>query len=141
VVEVPATSTPEVVNLLARDHASASFAISHDLSPRLKRLLAAHHDQTISQLGRPGIDDWLGTVDAVDDTKSRRFVLAPRGGVSTGQYVLARLSGAHLVAPARHLRRGAIILWGSGSLPRLLTSIAARGLQPVPVAALTQANR
>jgi hypothetical protein len=140
VIDVPAQAAPPIVRLLARHHATASFATSRP-GTSFERLLATHHDQPISQLGRPGIDDWLGTMDAVRDVRDKGFVLVPHGGISTGQYVLARLSGAHLIAPARQIKRGAIILWKGGSLEHLLDAIAQHGLRPAPVAALTRRVR
>ncbi len=136
VIDVPTRGAPPIVRLLARHHANASFATSSS-RPSFERLLATHHDQPISKLSRPGIDDWLGTMDAVRDIRDKGFVLAPHGGISTAQYVLARLSGAHLIAPAGRIQRGAIILWKGGSLERLLAAIAQHGLRPAPVTALT----
>jgi UDP-N-acetylglucosamine:LPS N-acetylglucosamine transferase len=136
VIDVPPRAAPRIVRLLARRHTSATFAMANSPSPSLERLLTAHHDQTITLLERPGIDDWLGTADVVQDARNGRFALAPHGGISTGQYVLARLFGAHLIAPARQVERGAVVLWNSGSLERLLAAIAARGLRAAPLAAL-----
>ena len=138
IIDVPTDAAPPIARLLARHHANASFATSRPPRPSFERLLAIDHDQLISKLSRPGIDDWLGTMDTVQDVQDKGFVLAPHGGVSTGQYVLARLSGAHLIAPARQIKRGAIILWKGGSLKRLLAAIARHRLHPAPVAALTQ---
>jgi UDP-N-acetylglucosamine:LPS N-acetylglucosamine transferase len=137
VIDAPRTAIPQIVRLLARLHASASFATSRPPGPTLERLLTAHHDQTISILGRPGIDDWLGTMDTVRDVRDHGFALAPHGGISTGQYVLASLAGAHLIAPAGQVERGAVLVWKGGSLERLVAAIAARGLRAEPVAALS----
>ena len=136
VVDVSPAAIPPIVGLLARSHDHASFAIAARPGLALERLLAAHHDQTISTLSRPGIDDWLGTMDAVRDVRGPRFVLAPHGGISTGQYLLASLAGARLIAPAVELERGAVVVWRGGSLERLLDAIAAKGLRTAPVAAL-----
>jgi hypothetical protein len=141
VVEVPSAAVPQAVRLLARAHTSASFATSHVPSRELSRLLASHQDQAISILSRPGIDDWLGTMHAVRDVRGQSFVLTPRGGISTGQYVLAYIAGARLIAPARKLERGAVVLWRGGSLDSLLDAIAARGLRAAPVTALSKARR
>jgi hypothetical protein len=78
VVDVPPAIVPTVVRLLSHHQASASFATSRLLDPRLNRLLAIHHDQTISMLSRPGIDDWLGTMDAVRRYKAEGSYSHPR---------------------------------------------------------------
>ena len=137
VIDVPPAAAPPIVRLLAGSHASASFATSRTPTPGLARLLTTHHDETISVLSRPGIDDWLGTMDAVHEVRGQRFVLAPRGGISTGQYVLASLAGARLIAAAGNVQRGAVIVWTGGSLEHLLAEIAARGLHAAPVSALS----
>ena len=138
IVDVPPSAIPPTVSMLARRHTDASFAISPRPGPALDRLLAAHHDEAISTLGRPGIDDWLGTMDAVRNVRGARFVLAPHGGISTGQYLLASLAGARLIAPAGKLEPGAVVVWRGGSIERLLDALAARGLRAGPVAALGQ---
>ena len=135
VIDVPLRMVPQVVRRLALSHARASFATSRAPSLSVDRLLAAHHDQIISLLSRPGIDDWLGTMDAVRNGRDG-FALAPQGGISTGQYVLAAIAGARLIAPAREVKRGAVVLWRGGSLEGLLSAIAAHGLRAAPVAAL-----
>jgi UDP-N-acetylglucosamine:LPS N-acetylglucosamine transferase len=140
VIDAPPAVVPQIVRVLARSHARATFATRRLSSPRLEHLLAMHHDQTISMLGRPGIDDWLGTMDAVRDDRGRGFVLAPHGGISTGQYLLASLAGARLIAPAGQVKPGAVVLWKGGSLERLLAAIADHGLHAAPVAQLGRSD-
>lgn len=135
VIDVPPAAVPRIVRLLARGHISASFAISR-LNPTLERLLATHGDEAIAILSRPGIDDWLGTMNAVRDARGQRYALAPGGGISTGQYVLASLAGARLIAPAGTIGRGAVVVWKGGSLERLLATIAAHGLRAASLTAL-----
>jgi hypothetical protein len=77
-------------------------------------------------------------MDTVDDRQGQSFVLAPHGGISTGQYLLARATGAQLIAPAIRIQRGAIVLWTGGPLGRLLTTIADHGLRTAPVGLLDE---
>lgn len=135
VIAVSPDDVPRLVRVLARRHAAASFAFPRP-APSLAPLLAAAHDETMVSLRPSGIDDWLGTADAVKDARTARFVLAPRGGMSAGQYLLARLFGAHLIAPSDRLEAGAVVLWSGGSLARELDAIARRGLRPGTVGAL-----
>ena len=137
VIHVKPADTPALVRMLARRHATASFAFARP-TRSLARLLAAGHDEMILSLHPSGVDDWLGTADAVRDARTADFVLAPRGGMSTGQYLLARLSGARVIAPSHRLERGAVVVWSGGSLGRLLTTIARQGLRPAPVGALAR---
>ncbi|MDE3025397.1 MAG: glycosyltransferase [Acidobacteriota bacterium] len=135
VIVVPPADVPRLVRVLERRHAAASFAFPRP-TRSLARLLAAAHDETMVSLRPSGVDDWLGTADAVKDGRTARFVLAPRGGMSAGQYLLARLFGAHLVAPSDRLEAGAVVLWSGGSLARELNVIARHGLRPSTVGAL-----
>jgi hypothetical protein len=140
VVDVPPAAMPHAVRLLARHHVSASFATAHAPNRTIAHLLARHDDQTISVLSRPGIDDWLGTMDAVRDVRGSRFVLTPGGGMSAGQYVLASLADARLIAPAKALKPGAVVIWKGGSLGRVLATIRAHGLRAVSVTSLDTAK-
>jgi len=135
VIAVPPAEVPRLVRMLARRHEEASFAFPRP-ARSLARMLAAAHDETMVSLRPAGVDDWLGTADAVKDARTARFVLAPRGGMSAGQYLLARLFGAHLVAPSDRLEAGAVVLWSGGSLARELHVIARHGLRPSTVGAL-----
>ncbi|HZP72199.1 MAG TPA: glycosyltransferase [Gaiellaceae bacterium] len=118
-----------VVRLLAARKETASFAFVQRPTPAERRLLGLHHDEVIEELGKPGVDDWLGTFDKVRDDHAGRFILAPAAGTSTGQYLLARFAGARLVKPSARIRPGAILDSGSGAVERLLALLAARGFR------------
>ena len=134
VVETSPTRAAAVAHLLARRRAGASFAFAQSPSRAVRRALEARHDEVIAVLGGSGVDDWFGAAD-VDGT-SDHLVLVPTGGVSTGQYLLARLAGAQLVAAGSSLRPGAIVACDPATLGRVLERLARRGLRAEPVGAL-----
>lgn len=136
VIEAQPASTAAIVGFLVRQQATASFAFRRPPNVAIRSLLQANHDQPIIALGPSGLDDWLGTADTIQDAGLGGVVLAPAGGISTGQYLLARISRAHLIAPSKDLHRGAIVLWKGGSLAYLLGVIRAHQLRPVPVSKL-----
>jgi hypothetical protein len=103
VVEVPPASTTAVIHFLASWHATASFAFRHVPSAPVRELLAKNGDQAIIALSPSGLDDWLGTADTIQDAELGTIALSPTGGVSIGQYLLARIEGAHLIAPSKEL--------------------------------------
>lgn len=137
VVETSPTHVAAVARILADRRASASFAFARAPSPSVQQALDARHDQVIGVLGGSGLDDWLGAADTVTHTARGHLVLAPAGGVSTGQYLLARLAGARLVASSSSLRPGAIVVCSENSIGRLLDQLAQQGLRAEPVGALT----
>jgi hypothetical protein len=136
VVETTPRSASRVTALLTNRHETASFVFVRRPTARLRRLLAGDHDQLISALGTSGIDDWLGTADQIRDNRQHRYVLAPPGGVSTGQYVLALLAGARIISAATRVERGAVIVCDGRSIERTLETLGRLRLRPKPVGAL-----
>jgi UDP-N-acetylglucosamine:LPS N-acetylglucosamine transferase len=136
VVESAPRNVPRVAELLADRNETASFLFIGQPPARLRRLLGTEHDQLIGALGASGVDDWLGTADQIRDSRPQRYVLAPRGGVSTGQYVLARLAGARIVSAATQVQRGAVLVCDVRSLETTLAALHRLGLKAESVGAL-----
>ena len=152
VVETSPASAARLARLVADAGATATFAFRKPPGERLARELAAYGDDVVPALSPSGLDDWLGTAGLVRNARlhlhaSRSFVLAPPTGLSGGQYLLARLSGARPVTAAVNvdatrasptaLRRGAIVVVAVGSGPagrraltRALEAAARAGLRP-----------
>lgn len=161
VIEASGRDVPGAARLVGGTGGSASFAFERLPSDATRRLLAARHDEALPALAPAGVDDWLGTADTLFDVR-RAFrarggfiVLAPASGLSAGQYLLARLAGARLVAgipAARALARpaqvrpGAILLarvspgpGGRDELARLLALLSRRRLRAVALGRLVSA--
>jgi UDP-N-acetylglucosamine:LPS N-acetylglucosamine transferase len=135
VVETTPSQVQTTEGMLAgRGH--ASFAFSRQPAAAVQRSLASQHDQWIHLLGGSGVDDWLGAAETIGSGPGHNVVLAPPGGLSTGQYVLAHLEGLHIVAAATKLEQGAIVVCTPTSIGRVLKLLAARGLRPEPAALL-----
>jgi hypothetical protein len=115
---------------------TASFAFAQLPSPTVRYALETYHDEVIAKLGGSGLDDWVRTTGSVANSAAGHFALAPAGGVSAGQYLLARLSGERLVASGSTLRRGAIVVCSGYSIGRVLERLAQRGLRAEAVGQL-----
>lgn len=141
VVEATPAGAAAVERILAAHGERASLAFTHAPAPAARESLEARHDQVIGILGGSGLDDWLGTDDEVPGGGGNHLVLVAKSGISTGQYILARVAGAHLVTPASHIRPGAIVVCDQASVARLLALLDRRGLRAEPVGTLTQLQR
>jgi hypothetical protein len=109
------------------------------------------------QLPPSGIDDWIGTADRLLDEPAQSrarpfFVLAPTGGPSAGQYLLAQIVGAKVVdgrlftdgtlVPTRIDRGGILVasirddVGGRAELRRLLSAVRRDGLRVASLASI-----
>lgn len=123
VVAAPAGREIADARLLARRGIHVTFSVTYRPSPEILAGVRAAGDDLIPALESPGATRWLGTSDDLNDIRAavggRRF-LEPRGGMSLGQYVLARTTGGQPVAPtqlrsrvgAQRLRPGEIAVIG-----------------------------
>jgi hypothetical protein len=139
VVGLVVETTPSHLHAAERmldGHGHASFAFSRQPAAAVQRNLAAQDDQLIPLLGGSGVDDWLGAAETIGSGPSRHVVLAPSGGLSTGQYLLAYFEGLHIVAASAKLEPGAIVVCTPTSMRKVLTMLAQRGLRPEPAALL-----
>jgi UDP-N-acetylglucosamine:LPS N-acetylglucosamine transferase len=135
VVETKPSNVRAVERLLTgRGH--ASFVFSRQPTLAVRRSVASQHDQLIGLLGGSGVDDWLGAAESIGTGPGQNVVLAPAGGVSTGQYVVARLDGLHIVAASAKVEPGAIVVCTPASVRHVLTTLSQVGLRPEPAALL-----
>jgi processive 1,2-diacylglycerol beta-glucosyltransferase len=90
--------------LLARHGIHVTFSVTYRPSATMIADVRAAGDDLLPALESPGATRWLGTSDDLSDLRHalgvRRF-LEPRGGMSLGQYLLARTAGGQPVAPAQ----------------------------------------
>ncbi len=140
VVETSPAAATVAVRLLATRHATASFAFTRAPGMAIRSTLVAHRDETIPVLRGAGLDDWLGAAHDEDGT-AHNLVLAPVGGISTGQYLLARLRGERIIVPSAKIQRGAIVITSESTLAPLLAQLARRGLHPESVGTLAATTR
>jgi processive 1,2-diacylglycerol beta-glucosyltransferase len=155
VIRAPAGSVPDLVRVLRRGEAHASFAFAVAPDRQTLRAVTVAGDQPLPEL-RPGkLTRWLDTKDQLKrdahalGLPNRNFYLAPRSGLTASQYLLAReigaapILGSVRIGPdtrgARTFSRGDIIVLTLGSRPRsaakalnhLLAGLARQGLTPV----------
>jgi UDP-N-acetylglucosamine:LPS N-acetylglucosamine transferase len=158
VVEAPQPEIPALARVIRADGASASFAFHRLPDPATLRMLSADGDGVIVALRPAGVDDWLGTLDQLRDSRKRDarrgalFALAPATGLSAGQYLLARAAGARLVADthatsvglvsSERLVPGQVVVAAAdtSALRRLLRLIAKQRLRASSLQALEQAS-
>lgn len=109
VVAAPAGREVAYARLLERHGIHATFSVTHRPSAATIAGVRAAGDDLIPALESPGATRWLGTSDDLSDLRSalggHRFIV-PRGGMSLGQYLLARSEGGHPVAPTQLRSRG-----------------------------------
>ncbi len=104
VVAAPAGREASDARLLARHGIHVTFSVTYRPSEAMIAGVHAAGDDLIPALQSPGTTRWLGTSDDLSDLRhvlsGRRF-LVPRGGMSLGQYLLARSAGGQAVAPTQ----------------------------------------
>jgi len=104
VVAAPAGREAADARMLARHGVHVTFSVTHRPSAATVAAVRAVGDDLIPALESPGATRWLGTSDDLSDLRQalggRRF-LVPRGGMSWGQYLLARSAGDQPVAPTQ----------------------------------------
>ncbi len=104
VVAAPAGREVADARLLARHGIHVTFSVTYRPTAALMSGVRASGDDLIPALESPGATRWLGTSDDLSDLRhvlgGRRF-LVPRGGMSLGQYLLARTAGGQPVAPTQ----------------------------------------
>ena len=142
VVSAAPSRIPGLAAALGRRGAHVTFSISAIPSTATVAALRRWHDGVVPTLAGSGAIRWVGTRDQLGDVEGisgGHDFLVPRGGLSFGQYLLARSAGDHPVAPEDVLgsRRdrgplpsGAIVLVraaGTGSLVRLVARAEAEG--------------
>ncbi len=154
VVRVPAGAAPALATALARDGVHATFASLDEPSAAGRRTIASAGDDVLPALGAAAPARWLRTRAHLADAPSaagRRRYLVPPGGLTLGQYVMARSAGA---APLRGqedvdlasggdgpaARPGDIVIAAGAPSPatvvRLAGRLRERGLSPVPLSTL-----
>jgi len=109
VVAAPAGREVADARLLDRHGIHVTFSITYRPPPAILAGVRAAGDDLVPALESSGAMRWLGTSDDLSDIRAavggRRF-LVPRGGMSLGQYLLARSTGAQPVSPTQLPSRG-----------------------------------
>jgi processive 1,2-diacylglycerol beta-glucosyltransferase len=109
VVAAPAGREAADARLLARHGIHVTFSITHRPSAATLAGVGAAGDDLVPALESSGAMRWLGTRDDLSDIRAavggHRF-LVPRGGMSLGQYLLARSAGGQPVSPTQLPSRG-----------------------------------
>jgi UDP-N-acetylglucosamine:LPS N-acetylglucosamine transferase len=166
VLRAPARSVPDLVRVLRRGGAHASFAFAVAPDRQTLRALAVAGDRPLPEL-RPGrLTYWLDTKDELKrdahalGLPNHRFYLAPPSGLAAGQYLLGRDIGAAPIlgsvridpdtqGAVRTFQRGDIIVLTLGQRPegdakaleRLLSGLARQGLTAVSFGELVASRR
>jgi processive 1,2-diacylglycerol beta-glucosyltransferase len=151
VVAAPAGREAADARMLARHGIHVTFSVTHRPSAAIIAGVRTVGDDLIPALESSGATRWLGTSDDLSDLRhvlgGRRF-LVPRGGMSLGQYVLARTAGGQPVAPTQlpsgrgpeRLRAGEIAVIGekdpvsASELLSLIARVRRAGLHVGPLA-------
>lgn len=134
VIRAPAPIVPDLVRVLRRGAAHASFGFALAPDRRALRALTAAGDEPLPELSRGKLTRWLDTKDELKRAAqalglpNRHFYLAPPPGLTTSQYLLARDIGAAPIGRSAHIgpdsrgarafSRGDIIVLTLGSQPR-----------------------
>jgi hypothetical protein len=101
VVRVPASSAQRLAEKLSARGIHASFAIATPISPSLRHALATAGDDALPELARASRVKWVKTRAQLRGLKRSgddRHYLAPVGGMSLAQYLMARSADASPVA-------------------------------------------
>jgi processive 1,2-diacylglycerol beta-glucosyltransferase len=162
VVRAPASEVPLLADELARVGIRASFADGGAHVPATISGLRELHDEMVPEMPRSGSPlRWLRTRGALRSQARalglhhRFYFLQPPGGLTVGQLVLARTTGASPIAGALHLRTGAplparqpragdvlVVSVADGSpsslegLERIVSWVRSRGLSVEPLDSL-----
>jgi hypothetical protein len=165
IVEAPTAQIPELARALSVRGIHASFAVAQLPSARVRKAVAAQADElipTASPVETPGVE-MIRFSTHLHGTARRLgyqggfYYLRPASGYTVGDFIAARLTGGHPVAPsvvvgpqASHLgdlRSGRVVLLeaaGSSAAPavtRLAALLAARGMRGVSLAELLASAR
>jgi processive 1,2-diacylglycerol beta-glucosyltransferase len=166
VIRAPARLVTDVVGVLRRQTAHASFAFAVAPNRRTLRALTVAGDQPLPELGRGALTYWLDTEEELKrDARAlglpnHNFYLAPASGFTAGQHLLGRVIGAAPIVgsarigpdgrgSARPFQRGDIVVLTLGSQPRsatkaldqLLAGVARQGLTAVSFGKLVASRR
>lgn len=166
VIRAPARLVPNVVGVLRRGGAHASFAFAVAPDRRTLQALTVAGDEPLPELRRGGLTHWLDTKAELKrdahalGLPNRRFYLAPAPGFTASQHLLGRDIGAAPIlgsvrigsdsrGSARTFQRGDIIVLTLGSQPQsaaealdqLLAGLARQGLTPVSFGELVASRR
>lgn len=109
VVSAPPSQIAGLSGQLARAGVHASFGVTGPLPAATVATLRRAGDDAVPVLPGSGTVRWLGTLDALHDVLGRdggHMFLVSRGGMSLGQYLLARSAGDHPLAPRSALAIG-----------------------------------
>jgi hypothetical protein len=162
VIDAPESQVPTLAARLARVHARGSFALVPSPSARTVAALAARGDEILPRLEGEKPTNLLAARRRLAREAHRLrlgrhfYYLAPDPGFTLAEYVAARSVGGTPVGAAVHvqraqsvggddeLRAGAIVVVDAGTderssralLGRVLASLRARGLRPVPLGRL-----
>ena len=104
VVAAPAGREVADARLLARHGVHLTFSVTYRPSTAMIAGIHAAGDDLVPALKSSGTTRWLGTSDDLSDLRQvlgGRLFLVPRGGMSLGQYLLARSAGGQPVAPTQ----------------------------------------
>jgi hypothetical protein len=155
VVAAPVGREAADARVLARDGIHVTFSVTHRPPAAIIAGVRSVGDDLIPALESSGAMRWLGTGDDLSDLRhalgGRRF-LVPRGGMSLGQYLLARTAGGQPVAPTQltsapgseRLHAGEIAVIGEKGpvyAPQLLALVARARRAGLHVAPLPNAPR
>jgi len=161
VVGVAGDAAPRLAARLARDGVHVTLASVDEPSPRGRRAIAARGDDVLPALGAASPMRWMATRTHLHDAPTlagRRRYLVPPGGLTLGQYVVARSDGAAPLrgqervdldagVPPSSLRPGDIVvaeaatpLPSAASVVRLVAALRAEGLRAVPLSRLAGAS-
>jgi processive 1,2-diacylglycerol beta-glucosyltransferase len=152
VVRAPAGAVPRLASALAARGAHASFALPAPPGPGARSALAGTRDEWLPELPPGRRVAWLETREQLGHPArlgaDRRY-LAPSGGLSLGQYLLARTLDASPVggavaatAPGRVLGAAVgdvVVITSDGDVAATLATVASLrspGLRAVPLSAL-----
>lgn len=152
VVRAPAGAVPRLASALAARGVRVSFALASPPGPTVRRALAATGDEWLPELAPGRRVEWLETREQLGHLArlgdDRRY-LVPAGGLSLGQYLLARtldaspVGGAVAVTTPGLVRRAAagdvVVVTSDGSVTAALATVASMrstGLRTVPLSAL-----
>jgi processive 1,2-diacylglycerol beta-glucosyltransferase len=100
VIRAPEATIPELTAVLAQHGSRASFALRGAPSSVTVRALDATHNEPFPELGAGRLIGWIHTRRALTQEaavlglRGRVYYLAPSGGLTLGQYLLARRTGA-----------------------------------------------
>jgi UDP-N-acetylglucosamine:LPS N-acetylglucosamine transferase len=158
VVRVPTSDIRRAARRLDAAGMHASLAVVREPAARDRRVVAGLGDDVLPELGSHGRVRWLQTRTELREaarTGAPRSYLVPPSGISLGEYLLARTTGARPVEGRNDVtvpggtvpsgvRAGDVLVvtvdqvgaMSASSLRGVRTALTARGLSPVPLSTL-----